>query len=306
MRLGTGRNEMRSSGMRWMIGREGLFAALLGACTTTSTPVSMMAKPNREPPVAAARAPTSATPAESHVSEAPPAPPPLTASAPLVEIDLELKNAKPAVVSLPLGSTDARPVIVVTHGAGGRATTHCKMWRGIVEDRGFIVCPRGVPMYPYEPPHESGYYYDGHPKLAIEIEAALAALVATYGDRVDAERPVFAGYSQGANMGALVLPGHAARFGSAVLWEGGVGEYQEWNVQVARKFAERGGTRVLLACGRADCFKAAERTAHYMKRGGLEPQVVFVPGAGHTYAGELGRRVKSRFAWLVEHDDRWR
>lgn len=220
-------------------------------------------------------------------------------------MEIELPDAKPAVVSLPLGSVGARPVLVATHGAGGRATTHCALWRAVVHDRGFVLCPRGSPIWPYNPPHESGYFYNGHPALAVEIDKALRALAERFGDRVDLDRPIFAGYSQGANMGSLILPTHEAKFANAVLWEGGVGEFQEWNIRTAERFFERGGRRVILACGRTVCYEAAQRTLHYMKRGGLEPRIVYVAGAGHTYGGELGERVKDAFAWLIENDDRW-
>lgn len=242
----------------------------------------------------------------------PPAPPapadepglePLAAPEPLVE--LELPDARPAVVSLPLGSTGPKPVLVATHGAGGRATTHCALWRRVVQNRAFVVCPRGSPIYPYDPPHQSGYFYDGHPALALEITKALAALAARYAGRVDLGDPIFAGYSQGANMGSLILPTHEARFARAVLWEGGVGEYQEWNIRTSERFYERGGRRVILACGRVVCREAADKTVSYMRRGGLTPRLVYEPGAGHTYAGKLGESVKQAFAWLVEGDPRW-
>src|SRR5688500_7019775 len=65
----------------------------------------------------------------------------LQAPSPYVELDIP--GHVPAVVSLPLGSTRRRPVIVATHGAGDRAEYHCELWRAIVGDRGFVVCPRG-------------------------------------------------------------------------------------------------------------------------------------------------------------------
>jgi hypothetical protein len=179
------------------------------------------------------------------------------------------------------------------------------MWRGIVGDRGFIVCPRGAAIYPYEPPHESGYFYDGHPALGIEIAKALDALAEEFPDRVDLGGRRIIKKSQGANMGSLLLPTHPAKFGHAVLWEGGVGEYQEWNIRAAERFFERGGRRVILACGRADCYKAAQLTARHMTKGGLETRIVFEAGAGHTYAGQLGISVKNTFEWLIENDKRW-
>ncbi len=291
-------------------------AVLLGSsmAIVTALTACLPGRPNRRAPTAAkttspvpsssaddTTASTARTAAIPPVME--PAMVPLSATEPLIELDLT--DAIAAVVSLPLGSTEPRPVLVAAHGAGGRARMHCQLWREIIGDRGFVVCPRGSAMYPRDPPHESGYFYDGHPALGQEIAKALQALADRFGDRVDLARPIFAGYSQGANMGALILPTHPASFGHAVLWEGGVGEFQEWNIRAAKRFHERGGRRVILACGRADCVKAARLTATNMRRGGLEPRIVFVAGAGHTYAGPLRKRVLETFAWLVEDDDRW-
>lgn len=278
-------------------------SAVSGSCTASAPPTTVPL-PRK---VAVASVPSAA--ASPPVAAPPPPPPdvprlePLAAPEPLVE--LALPEARPAVVSLPLESTGPRPVLVATHGAGGRATTHCALWRGIVDNRAFVLCPRGSAIYPYDPPHQSGYFYNGHPALAVEITKALAALAAAYPGRVDLTDPVFAGYSQGANMGSLVLPTHDARFARAILWEGGVGEYQEWNIRVSERFYERGGRRVLLACGRSECRDAAQKTVHYMSRGGLTPRLIYEPGAGHTYAGALGERVKEAFAWLVEDDPRF-
>src|SRR5262245_9947598 len=50
-----------------------------------------------------------------------------------------------AVVSLPLGSTGKRPVVIAAHGNYDRPEWQCEVWRGIVRNRGFVLCPRGVP-----------------------------------------------------------------------------------------------------------------------------------------------------------------
>ncbi len=284
--------------------------AWLGCAQASSPPL-----PTRTRPLAAT-APSGTVPTrtdrEQPAASASPLPQPTPSSTPLAPleaaepfVELPLPDAHAAVVSLPLGSVGPKPVLVATHGAGGRASTHCALWRGVVENRAFVVCPRGTAIYPHGPPHATGYFYNGHPALGVEITKALAALAARYPERVDLEDPVFAGYSQGANMGALLLPTHAARFARAVLWEGGVGEFQEWNIRVSERFFERGGRRVVLACGRPVCFENAQRTSGFMLRGGLATQLVYVAGAGHTYAGELGERVRDAFAWLVEGDPRW-
>jgi predicted esterase len=229
---------------------------------------------------------------------------PLAADAPFVELDVE--GFEPAIVSLPLGARSPRPLLVATHGAGGRATIHCRLWRGIVGDRGFVLCPRGRSMYPaLSHLRESGYYYPGHPHLAREMKAAISALVARFGDYVDAEGPIFAGYSQGASMGALVLPEHEASFSAAALVEGGVGQNQEWTLAAAERFRRAGGRRVLLVCGRAVCRDHAQRSARLFERAGLGARVLFAAGAGHTYGGDVQRRVTESFPWLVEGDGRW-
>jgi predicted esterase len=218
-------------------------------------------------------------------------------------IDLPLSWGEPAFVSLPLGATSPQPVLVATHGAGGRPEYHCGLWRQIAGGTGFIVCPRGFPMNRSDP--HTGYFYDGHPALGREIEAALSALSERFGAHVAADRPIFSGYSQGASMGALVLPRHSARFARAVLWEGGVGQYQEWNVAVAERFRDNGAERVLMACGQPKCQAAARTTAGYFERAGLEVRLVYVPGAGHTAGGRLAEEVAGAFGWLVAGDPRW-
>jgi predicted esterase len=218
-------------------------------------------------------------------------------------VDLTLSWGEPALISVPLGARSPQPVLVATHGAGGRAEYHCGLWREIVGERGFVVCPRGYPMNRLDP--HTGYFYDGHPALGREIEAAMQALGERFGDHVDRAAPIFAGYSQGASMGALVLPHHPAAFARAVLWEGGVGQYQEWNVAVAERFRARGARRVLLACGRPKCHEPAQRTAGYFQRASIDARLVYVAGAGHTAGGALAEAVAASFSWLVEDDPRW-
>jgi predicted esterase len=220
-------------------------------------------------------------------------------------VRLPVARFHPAVVSLPVGTGRSFPLLVATHGAGGRPEPHCELWRRITAARGFVLCPAGARASALVPERESGYFYPGHPALAAELEAAIAALVQRYGERVDSGQPVYAGYSQGATMGALVLPTHPAAFARAALVEGGVGESQEWNIATARRFAERGGRRLLLACGRPACASAAATTVAHLGRGGIEARLVHVAGAGHTYLGGMEQALHESFGWLVAGDDRW-
>ncbi|MBI4701402.1 MAG: hypothetical protein HY744_09620 [Deltaproteobacteria bacterium] len=257
------------------------------------------AEPPARPPAARASVPPAEPAASVPVPDASPAPGPFA--------ELPVPGWEPAVVSLPAGAPGPRPVLVATHGAGGRAEQHCQLWRGVVGDRAVVLCPRGRPINPHGPgsPAAAGYFYPSHGALGAEVSAALDALRARFPDLVDPEAPLFAGYSQGAVMGALLLPDHPARFARAALVEGGVGELAEWNVPVARRWREHGGRRVLLACGRAQCLPQARESARRLARGGVEAQVLYAAGAGHSLREPLPRLLGEAWGWLVAGDPRW-
>ena len=229
--------------------------------------------------------------------------PPLTAPSPFIALPVERHH--PAVVSLPLGATSPRPVLVVAHGAGDRPEWQCGVWREIVQDRAFVLCVRGFPTNPYVPERFTGYFYTDHHALGREIGLALASLRERFPEHADMTAPAYAGFSQGAIQGAMLLPGHPARFSRAALVEGGYGFFQEWNIPVAQRFQRRGGQRVLLACGRVRCVEQARVSAFYMRRAGLEAEVIHAEGAGHSYGGRMKEAVHRAFSWVVEGDERW-
>lgn len=228
---------------------------------------------------------------------------PLEAASPLVE--LKVAGYGDAVVSLPLGATSRRPLLVAAHGVGDSPEWQCRFWRSIIEDRAFVLCPRGHRLESSGPPDEAGYFYPSYGDLGSEIEGAMTALMARFRRYVDPASPIFAGFSQGAVMGALLLPHHPARFARAVLIEGGGGAFSEWNRAAARRFRQRGGARVLFACGRAECASIAGQSEGCLQREGLEAQVVHAMGAGHTYGGDVGEEIARSFAWLIEGDERF-
>jgi len=216
-------------------------------------------------------------------------------------LDLEVPGHAPAVVFVP-ATAAARPLLVATHGAGGTPEAQCARWRKLLGDTAFILCPRGVTMDVYVPPEERSYFYPAHPALGRELRAALAALVARFHARVDTEGAVYAGFSQGATMGALVLAGDPLPFTSLVLVEGG---HDEWTTVSARAFKDAGGRRVLFACGRLVCADGARRSARYLTRAGVETRVVDATGAGHTYEGAVEAGVASALGFVFGDDARW-
>jgi predicted esterase len=218
-------------------------------------------------------------------------------------VTLELDANHSVVVSVPRGATGKKPLVVATHGAGGRAEAQCELWRRLVGDGAFVACPRGATALAL-PEAERRYFYRDHFALGAEVDAVLAAVRARFGPYLDDAEPLYSGYSQGAGMGAMILPVHAGRFARALLVEGGFGEYHEWDIPTARRWAEHGGKRALIVCGRPKCAELGRESAAYLERGGVTARVAFVDGAGHDWHG-LETRIAAELGWLTEGDGRW-
>ncbi len=250
-----------------------------------SMPLAARSGPEHSPPQDSGAA--SALPAETSVESGPWA-------------TLEIPGFEPAIVSLPEGSRVGAPLLVATHGAGGNADWHCAHWRALTTARGYVLCLAGKRMIA-DHKVQSGYYYPDHHALGRELEAALTAFREAY-PRADVSEPVFAGYSQGASMGALVLASREPTFARAALVEGG---FAEWNVTQAKRFHARGGQRVLFACGRRHCASLAERAVGWLKEAEVDAMAVHAVGAGHTPAGAVAAKTAEVLPWLFAGDRRW-
>lgn len=207
-----------------------------------------------------------------------------------------------ALVSIP-PSGRPRPLLVATHGAGGRPDWYCSFWREVVAGRAFVLCPRGRPLNPHVSPEEMGYFYDGHFELEREVNASIAALEAEFAGQVDTRAITYVGFSQGATMGAHVIARAPDRFPRALLVEGGEAE---WDIPTAAHYRAGGGARVLFACGREKCATTAQRSARWLERAGVPARALHIAGAGHTPGGRVGAAVAASLDWLVEGDERWK
>lgn len=212
---------------------------------------------------------------------------------------LRVPGFLPALVWTPPARSGRAPLLVATHGAGGTPEWDCEQWAQRVGRRAFVLCPRGKGIVASG---ERGYYYPNHHDLDREVLAAVAALRVEAGDRVDTERVVYAGYSQGATMGALMVREHAALFPRLVLVEGG---FAEWTLGVARRYRAGGGERVLFVCGTTGCSAKAKRSARWLEQAGVNAALEYAAGAGHTADGAVADRVAARLEWVVEGDVRW-
>ena len=213
-------------------------------------------------------------------------------------VPLDVPDFLPSLVGMPEGAGKL-PVLVVTHGAGGTTEAHCNLWSRISQGKAVLLCVRGRARSPNP---EDGEYYPDHPSLERETLAALTALRARYPERIANGPAFYAGFSQGATMGALMLVEHAHEVSRLVLVEGG---FADWNVARAQAFHDHGGERVLFVCGRKECAEPARTSAHWFKIAGVQADVEYVPGAGHTHDGRVEARILARFPWFTAGDARW-
>lgn len=212
---------------------------------------------------------------------------------------LEVPGFLPAVVSFPRGASWPQPTLVAAHGAGETPEMHCALWRSIVGERGVIVCPRGQPM---KQGRDDGFFYPTHFKLEREVLATLKALRERYPKHADTAPATYAGFSQGANMGALMLVEHGGALPRIFLLEGGSGDMTPAR---SRRFKKTGGKAAAIVCGRPKCASQARRNAEHMRKLGLQGDAYYVEGAGHSNFDMMFPTLRRAWERLVKDDPRW-
>jgi hypothetical protein len=202
-----------------------------------------------------------------------------------------------AMVSLPIGATGRRPVMVAAHGAYDRPEWMCEDMRNLVGNRGFVLCPQGIPAPLRNPKDETRYLHGA--ELAEEIDAAVIQLRGVYAHWVDTGPMLYSGFSLGASRGASIVMPDPARFPRALLIEGGQSGWNE------RNFAEKGGQRVLFACGLPGCVGSSVPVVERFVRAGVPSKVAYGAGGGHGRGGVVADAIHADWSWFVEGDARW-
>ncbi|WP_437590676.1 hypothetical protein [Sorangium sp. So ce1000] len=225
---------------------------------------------------------------------------PLRADGPFVELPVE--GFPSAMVSVPIGATARRPVLIASHGNYDRPEWQCQVWRDIAGDGVFVLCPRGVARSDSPSPSDVRFTYESNARLEQEIDAGLAALRARFPEHVDPGAVLYTGFSLGAIMGSAIAARRAALFPRLVLVEGG---HDKWTPETAKAFADGGGQRVLFVCAQAGCGAAAAAAAARLEKAGVLARVVRSKEAGHRYDGPVAEETKRALSWAIEGDAAW-
>ncbi len=212
---------------------------------------------------------------------------------------LDVPGFAPAVFYSPPGA-GVHALVVASHGAGGNPEGECEYWMKLTGGRAFLLCLRGTPL---DVRYPSAYYFRDHFALGRELRAAINAARQQQGSRFAKGAGLYAGFSQGAIMAVGMIPEFGAELAHLVLIEGG---YDYWSVAHARKYAQAGGKRVLIACGTDGCARKAREAAEWLRQAGLEAQVVHAPGAGHTPGGAVMEEVSAALPWVVADSEAWK
>jgi pimeloyl-ACP methyl ester carboxylesterase len=265
--------------------------ALVAVAGCTRTPAPERAAPPRD----ASTSTRGGDGEEPATAEVPAALPdnPKRDSARLVKVPLVVPGFGDAVVVTPLELAEGKPLLVAAHGAGDGPDWQCQHWANITQGRFIVLCPRGLSLGR----DGAGYYFPDHFALEREVLAAVDALEEALGPRLLEEGGVYAGYSQGATMGALMVVNHGRRFPHLLLVEGGSGD---WSFSRARRFRESGGKSVAIVCGTGPCARRAKVSATVLSKVGLRARAAYASGAGHTYDGEVGEQSRALLdGWLL-------
>ena len=193
-------------------------------------------------------------------------------------------------------------MLVATHGNYDGPDWQCREWKRIAGDDVFILCPRGKARADSPSPDDTRFTYVSNAVLERELDAALDALKARFGDRVDTTTIVYTGFSLGAILGVKIAARRPELYPRLVLVEGG---FEEWTAARARAFVAGGGKRVLFLCGQRPCQVTAQHLERELGKLGVAVRVATSPGLGHTYGGPMTELARAELPWLVVDDPRW-
>jgi hypothetical protein len=244
--------------------------------------------PSADPPSAPSVSGASASPARTKL-------PPLTAESWLVTLPVPVKRA--AVVSVPLGATEPRPVVLGVQGAGDRPEWACGGYRGALDAYPFIVCPAGHPT-------GEGKLSTGPPaELGEDAKEALAVLRARFGPHVAKGPVVYAGFSLGAINAPALLATRGLEYPRVLLVEGA---YHEFRPDLARRFAESGGERVLFLCAAKSCGGLFDASVSALRQAGIDSKVAGAGTRRHNLDGQMVQVINREWPWLVAGLPAWK
>jgi hypothetical protein len=199
-------------------------------------------------------------------------------------------------VSLPLGATSPRPLMLALHGGNDRAEWACGEWRGVAGPHPFVLCPRG---------NASGLYWDAPRATATQIELGRVEVASSYAPWSDGGAPrVVAGFSAGAIMAITLVQSGLVEPDALVLSEGGYSQVAD--AAFASSLRAHHVKRVLFSCTtRGACGVAFKDALPKLAREGIDARLNLAPTNQHGMWTEVIESLQSDWPWLVNGIPGW-
>lgn len=213
------------------------------------------------------------------------------------EAEAGVKPARIGFVSVPLGASEARPIMIALHGGGDRPDWACGEWRGITSGYPFMVCPRGPGA------GDSGLGWSSPADTRARIAKAIAATKKIFGSWVQEGPMVLAGFSMGATQTALIARGDPKTYPRVAIVESAYAP--EPAIAFAGPWAKGGGERAIFMCTTLGCEgpyrKAARNVAHHHVTARLN-----IAGTNqHGIWDEVVRSMRRDWPWVVDGMPGW-
>jgi hypothetical protein len=203
--------------------------------------------------------------------------------------DLPVAGHSAAIVCLPLGATESRPVVLVVPSGPSRAV--CEALHATTRKFPFVLCPASS---------ESG----GKPGALADLEkglrAALGALKAKFTAHVDPGSVVLVARGVPAEQSVFIAQQEPSFFRRLILIDGGVENFSAGFTSV---FGARHGERVLFVCTDDTCRSRATVKAALADRDGVDVRVAVAAATGTEWPTEA---VGREWDWLIAGDERYR
>jgi pimeloyl-ACP methyl ester carboxylesterase len=204
-----------------------------------------------------------------------------------------------AIVSVPLGAREPRPILVALHGGSDRPERACPAWRIASDGYPFVVCPRGWGG------DEARLAWSSVADTEARIARAIAAVKTRYGAWVkDTDTIVLAGFSMGATEVARVAESWPKVYRRIVI--GDAAHDPGPSLRFSRAWAAGGGERAMFMCTTSGCEPSMRASAKAVAaQRGPSARLVVAPTQVHALSSRAASSLRRDWPWLVEGAEGW-